>query len=126
MSMRFATRTFLWSFVPFAILLLGSFWTTQKLVELAVRSELRASLRRTQQSIASMRSNSELQNSRFLKILGEDAALKAGLQLLLAAGRAARARGLTLKLSGARALLLEAATSLGLGSALTEVVELTA
>lgn len=50
----------------------------------------------------------------------------AGLQLLLAAGRAARARGLTLKLSGARALLLEAATSLGLGSALTEVVELTA
>ncbi len=49
----------------------------------------------------------------------------AGLQLLLAAGRAARARGLTLKLSGARALLLDAATSLGLGSALTEVVELT-
>ena len=50
----------------------------------------------------------------------------AGLQLLLAAGRTARARGLTLKLSGARALLLEAATSLGLGRALTEVVELTA
>jgi len=50
----------------------------------------------------------------------------AGLQLLLAAGRAARARGLTLKLAGARALLLDAASSLGLGSALTEVVELTA
>jgi ABC-type transporter Mla MlaB component len=49
----------------------------------------------------------------------------AGLQLLLAAGRAARARGLTLRLSGARALLLDAATTLGLVSALTEVVELT-
>jgi anti-anti-sigma regulatory factor len=49
----------------------------------------------------------------------------AGLQLLLAAGRAARGRGLTLKLSGARALLLDAASSLGLGSELTEVVELT-
>jgi len=48
----------------------------------------------------------------------------AGLQLLLAAGRAARERGLTLKVFGARALLLDAALSLGLGSALTEVVEL--
>lgn len=49
----------------------------------------------------------------------------AGVQLLLAAGRAARARGLTLKLSGARALLLDAAAGLGLGSALIDVVELT-
>jgi len=48
----------------------------------------------------------------------------AGLQLLLAAGRAAREGGLPFKLFGARALLLDAATSLGLGSALTEVVEL--
>jgi len=48
----------------------------------------------------------------------------AGLQLLLAAGRAARERGLPFRLFGARALLLDAATSLGLGSALTEVVEL--
>jgi anti-anti-sigma regulatory factor len=48
----------------------------------------------------------------------------AGLQLLLAAGRAARERGLPFRLFGARPLLLDAATSLGLGSALTEVVEL--
>ncbi len=50
----------------------------------------------------------------------------AGLQLLLAAGRAARARGLTFRLSGARTLLLEAAGRLGLTRALTEVVEFTA
>jgi ABC-type transporter Mla MlaB component len=49
----------------------------------------------------------------------------AGLQLLLAVGRTARARGLTLRLSGAPPLLLDAAGSLGLASALTEVVELT-
>ena len=48
----------------------------------------------------------------------------AGLQLLLAAGRAAREHGLALKVLGARPLLLEAAISLGLSSALTEVVEL--
>lgn len=48
----------------------------------------------------------------------------AGLQLLLAAGRTARARGLMLTLYGARELLLDAAGSLGLGNALTEVVEL--
>lgn len=48
----------------------------------------------------------------------------AGLQLLLAAGRTARARGLTLRVLGARALLLEAASNLGLTNALTEVVEL--
>jgi len=48
----------------------------------------------------------------------------AGLQLLLAAGRAAREHGLALKVLGARPLLLEAAMNLGLGTALTEVVEL--
>ena len=34
--MRFVTRTFLWSFIPFVILLLGSFWAIQKLVEYTV------------------------------------------------------------------------------------------
>jgi HD-GYP domain-containing protein (c-di-GMP phosphodiesterase class II) len=81
--MRFGTRTFLLSFVPFAVLLLGSFWAIQKLVELTVRNGLRASLRQTHASIASVRSRSELQDSRFLKMLGENATLKAGLQLLL-------------------------------------------
>jgi len=90
--MRFATRTFLWSFIPFVILLLGSFWAIQKLVEHTVRDGLRSSLRQTHASVARVRANSELQNSRFLKILGEDASLKAGLQLLLAAPKSGDAR----------------------------------
>lgn len=85
--MRFATRTFLWSFLPFVILLLGSFWAIQRLVEHTVRDSLRSSLRQTHVSVARVRSKSELQNSRFLKILGENPALKAGLQLLLAESR---------------------------------------
>jgi putative nucleotidyltransferase with HDIG domain len=90
--MRFATRTFLWAFIPFVLLLLGSFWTIQKLVEHTVRDGLRLSLRQTHASVARVRSHSELQNSRFLKILGENASLKAGLQLLLAAPKNSEAR----------------------------------
>ena len=90
--MRFATRTFLFSFMPFVLLLLASFWAMQKLVEHTVRDSLRSSLRQTHASVARVRSNSELQNSRFLKILGENATLKAGLQLLLAAPKSREAR----------------------------------
>jgi HD-GYP domain-containing protein (c-di-GMP phosphodiesterase class II) len=82
--MRFATRTFLWSFVPFAILLLASFWAIQTEVVRTVRRGLRTSLRDQQVSIARVQARSELQNSRFLRIVGEDATLKAGIQLLLA------------------------------------------
>jgi HD-GYP domain-containing protein (c-di-GMP phosphodiesterase class II) len=80
--MRFATRAFLWSFGPFALLLFGSFWNVQKLVQLTVRESIRTSLRQTHQSIAYVRSKSEVQNSRFLRVAGENASLKAGLQLL--------------------------------------------
>jgi hypothetical protein len=90
--MRFATRTFLWSFVPFALLLLASSWAIQRLVEHTVRDGLRSSLRQTHASVARVRANSELQNSRFLRIIGENASLKAGLQLLLAAPKSGDAR----------------------------------
>ncbi|HUE03270.1 MAG TPA: hypothetical protein VMR62_27135 [Bryobacteraceae bacterium] len=90
--MRFATRTFRWSFVPFVVLLLGSFWAIQKMVEHTVRDRLRSSLRQTHASAARVRSHSELQNSRFLKILGENPSLKARLQLLLAAPTSGEAR----------------------------------
>jgi HD-GYP domain-containing protein (c-di-GMP phosphodiesterase class II) len=81
--MRFVTRTFLLSFLPFALLLTGSFWAIQRLAVSSVREELRSSLRRTQISMARMQSKSELQNSRFLKVIGDNAPLKAGLQLML-------------------------------------------
>src|SRR5437763_672618 len=90
--MRFATRTFLFSFVPFAFLLMGSFWAIQKLVESTVRDGLRSSLRQTHDSIARVRSKSELQNSRFLRVVGENATLKAGLQLLMAERKSGDAR----------------------------------
>jgi len=90
--MRFSIRTFLWSFVPFALLLLVSFGAIQTTVISTVRNGLRQSLREKQASIAYLQSRSELQNSRFLRIVGESAALKAGTQLLLANPRSGDAR----------------------------------
>jgi len=80
--MRFATRTFLWSFLPFTLLLLASFAAIQTMVQSTVHERLRASLRDTHSSIARIRAKSELQNSRFLRIIAENASLKAGLELL--------------------------------------------
>ncbi len=82
--MRFVTRTFLLSFIHVSLLLVGSFWAIQQLAVSSVREELRSSLRRTQISMAKVQSKSELQNSRFLKVIGDNAPLKAGLQLMLA------------------------------------------
>jgi HD-GYP domain-containing protein (c-di-GMP phosphodiesterase class II) len=81
---RFRTRTFLLCFVPFAILLSGSFWMIQQLVQSTVRDGLRTSLRKSQQAIAAIHAKGDLQNSRFLRIAGENPSLKAGIQLLLA------------------------------------------
>ncbi len=90
--MRFRTRAFLLCFVPFAVLLTGSFWAIQKLVLATVKNGLRSSLRENHRSIARLRSRTDLQNSRFLKVAGENAELKAGLQLLSANPDSAEAR----------------------------------
>jgi len=92
MRMRFATRAFLWSFIPFAILLACSFWVIQQRVQHTVRSGLRSSLREAHISMARLRQESELQNSRFLRIVAENPPLKAGLQLLLVHAKSASAR----------------------------------
>jgi putative nucleotidyltransferase with HDIG domain len=81
--MRFRTRAFLISFIPFAILLGASFWMVQRFVQSTVRDGLRASLRENDLAIARVNAKAELQSSRFLKITGENASLKAGIQLLL-------------------------------------------
>ncbi len=81
-SMRFSTRAFLCSFVPFAFLLTISFGLIQHQVLSTVREGLRESLRETHASVARIQSRSELQNNRFLRVIGENASLKAGLQLL--------------------------------------------
>jgi putative nucleotidyltransferase with HDIG domain len=80
--MRFRTRAFLICFVPFAILLAASFWMVQGFVQSTVRDGLRASLRENELAIARVNAKAELQSSRFLKIAGENASLKAGIQLL--------------------------------------------
>ena len=80
--MRFATRTFLWSFVPIAVLLIGSFWSIQSLALSTVHQGLRSSLRQAHLTLEHARTKSEAQNSRVLSIVGESAPLKAGLQLM--------------------------------------------
>jgi putative nucleotidyltransferase with HDIG domain len=81
--MRFATRTFLWSILPFAVLLAGSFYAVQNRVLLKVRENLQSSVKQTQESLASMRSRTEQRDSRVLRVVTQNPALKAGVQLML-------------------------------------------
>lgn len=79
--MRFHTRAFLLCFVPFAALLAASFWMAQSAVQSTVREDLRETLRENQLAMAGAQTKADFENSRFLKIAGEDAALKTGMQL---------------------------------------------
>jgi HD-GYP domain-containing protein (c-di-GMP phosphodiesterase class II) len=92
LTIRFRTRVFLLCFVPFAALLSASFWMIQRSVQSTVRDGLRTSLRENQLAIARIHAQSDLQNSRFLKVAGDNSALKAGIELLLSepGGDAAR------------------------------------
>ena len=82
--MRYAHRTFLWSVIPFTILLIGTFWTVQRSVMSTVREGLRSSLRDNQEAVAKVHKRAQAQNGRSLRMVAESAALKAGLQLLFA------------------------------------------
>ncbi len=64
----------------------------QRFVQSTVRDGLHASLRESQVAIANIHAKGDLQNSRFLKVAGENSALKAGMQLLLANPQSADAR----------------------------------
>ena len=88
--MRFATRAFLWLFLPFAALLAGSFWAVRTAALSAVREALRTSVRDNQVTLVREREQSESRNSRILRVAAENPALKAGLQLL-ATERSAKA-----------------------------------
>jgi HD-GYP domain-containing protein (c-di-GMP phosphodiesterase class II) len=79
-------------FVPSVLLLGCSFWMIQRFVQSTVRDGLRASLRNNQIAIANIHSRSDLQTSQFLKVAGENSALKAGIQLLLTHPHAQSAR----------------------------------
>lgn len=82
MNTRFSTRAFLFCFIPFALLLTAGFWMAQQAVKSIVREGLRNSLRQSQAEIASFRAKADAENVRILKVVGENSALKAGMQLL--------------------------------------------
>ncbi|UWZ86005.1 HD-GYP domain-containing protein [Occallatibacter riparius] len=82
MKTHLGTRAFLLCFLPFALLLMGSFWIVQRFVASTVRASVRAELRSQQEAIAAAHTKAALENSRFLKIAGENTALKAGMILL--------------------------------------------
>lgn len=92
LALGFRTRVFLICFVPFAILLSASFWMIQQFVQTTVRGRLQTSLRENQLAIARIHAKSEIENSRFLKVAGENSALKAGIELLLSASDSEAAR----------------------------------
>lgn len=92
MKTHFRTRAFLLCFLPFAILLTTGFWAIQRFVQMTVRAGLHASLRESQIAIANIHARGDLQNSRFLKVAGENSALKACIEILYANPGSADAR----------------------------------
>jgi HD-GYP domain-containing protein (c-di-GMP phosphodiesterase class II) len=83
MTTRFRTRAFLFCFIPVAVLLAGGFYAMQRFVQSTVRSGLRTSLEEGQAEAARVHLMGDLEKSRFLKVAGENAALKAGVELVL-------------------------------------------
>jgi putative nucleotidyltransferase with HDIG domain len=84
LNMRFATRTFLSSFVPFALLLTVSFWAIRSSVIATVRDDLRASVRDNQIALAREQARDQLRDRKWLQSVAENPTLKAGLQVLSA------------------------------------------
>ena len=79
MKTHLRTRAFILCFLPFSILLTSSFWMIQRFVQATVRDGLHTSLRESQIAVANIRAKGDLRNSRFLRVAGENTALKAGL-----------------------------------------------
>ena len=92
MKTHFRTRAFLLCFLPFGMVLATGFWAIQRFVQMTVRDGLHTSLRESQIAIANIHAKGDLQNSRFLKVAGENSALKAGIQILHANPQSTDAR----------------------------------
>ena len=80
--MRFHTRAFLFSFVPFAVLLALSFFLVQSHVQNTVREGLRNSLRQSQHNVAQLRDVNKLQNSQSLRSAVNDEDLLAAVDVV--------------------------------------------
>jgi HD-GYP domain-containing protein (c-di-GMP phosphodiesterase class II) len=83
-TMRFHTRAFLFSFLPFAALLVASFLIVQSLVQATVRAGLRDSLRETQRTVGVLRDLNTVQISHFLETAGPDPEVRLALGVLAA------------------------------------------
>ena len=81
--MRFATRTFLWVFIPFVAMMGFNFWLIRTSVTSAVRDGLRETVLQNQKQLAAERARSDEQIGRILGVVAENPSLKAGLQLLV-------------------------------------------
>src|SRR5437762_1503570 len=82
--MRFSTRAFLATFIPFAVLLGASFWAVRSAVTAAVLDSLRSSVRDNQRALTREQARNETRNRATLRGIAENPSLKAGLQLLAA------------------------------------------
>ena len=80
--MRFSTRTFLLSSAPNIALLIGAFYFVENLTVSALTNDAKRSLRQTQSVMAQSRTRSEAESVRLLKIVAENAPLKAAMQLM--------------------------------------------
>jgi HD-GYP domain-containing protein (c-di-GMP phosphodiesterase class II) len=80
--MRLGVRTFLYSVVPLAALMLATFWGMEHIIGSVIHYGLRSALRDQQILYTRMQVQNDEQNRRYLRILGENATLKAGLQLV--------------------------------------------
>ncbi len=80
--MRFSTRTFLFSAAPNIALLIAAFYFIQNLTVSTLTEEASRSLRRTQRAMAQSRARSEAESAGLLKIVSENAPLKAVMQLM--------------------------------------------
>ncbi len=80
--MRFSTKVFLLAFLPTTLLLLGGFWILQTLLATRVKDQLGGSLRQTHLFVAELRQKYELLSGGLVATLAENAALKAGFELV--------------------------------------------
>jgi putative nucleotidyltransferase with HDIG domain len=85
--MRLATRTFCWSFVPIALLLIIGSWATRITLSNAIRQALRVEARNNQRAITQERAKVEARMSRILRGVGVNATLAAAVEGLLAEHR---------------------------------------
>jgi len=81
--MRLATRTFWWSFVPVALLLIIGFWATRITVSNAIRQAMRSAARNKQLAVTQERAKMESRMARILRGVGVNPTLEASVERLL-------------------------------------------